>query len=704
MPKYEYKISICMIVKNEEQNLERCLKSIYELVKSGLAEIIIVDTGSIDNTIEIAKKYTDKIFLHNWQNDFAEARNYSISKAKGEFIFVLDADEELEVDGLEEIVGFFSKDDYKDYGVLYFKEKNFIDFSLNQYGIFTRAFIFKNTNNFRYTGAIHEQPNCDGRRLNLDIYILHYGYIQDSDLQEKKFIRNITLLKKEIKTEPYNLYLRYQSAISYFAHKDLKEAKDEIDIVINIIIKQKFDKLHLLYYDAGIRIYIGNGLFKEALNLCNIGLYNQPDFIDLLFYKATALFAMKKDKETIDTVENYINLIKEFKEHDIYNDSRFLFYHLNTKDVALNMLLVSCYLTNEYNKFIYYVKQIDDINILTDKLYIIIKVYLKINNFSELTEFYNKNVHKSKNEKFKLIFNYFIYKELNENNKDLIKIFRSQLNYEYTKYDYEKLQYEFIEIYNFDNADVTTAKYIIDDFIELISNFNYKNNFNKVYLIMKAIKFVIIRTLNSNQINDIQSETIFKIIEKYLELGLNFKNNDKILDEEEIRFFKLFEDAISKFKSGNLLNGVQKIKQAVEEYNYAARMMQVYLDKYVPIYNNYITIKGQIKCLIENNDLIKAENLLQEYEKNIPEDLENYSIKAVIKIMQNDLKKAKEILNKGIEKHKNNFDLLYNLAYVYEMDNEVTKSIKYYQEAFENTDSLDNKNLIINKLEQINKI
>ena len=77
-------ISLCMIVKNEEKVLARCLDSIADLMD----EIIIVDTGSSDNTKEIAKKYTDKIYDFAWIDDFSAARNYSFSKATKEYIYV----------------------------------------------------------------------------------------------------------------------------------------------------------------------------------------------------------------------------------------------------------------------------------------------------------------------------------------------------------------------------------------------------------------------------------------------------------------------------------------------------------------------------------------------------------------------------------------------------------------------------------------
>ena len=84
-------LSLCMITKNEEKNISRCLNSVKEIVD----EIIIVDTGSTDNTIEIAKSYGANIYHYDWTNDFSDARNKSLEKATKDWILVLDADEEL---------------------------------------------------------------------------------------------------------------------------------------------------------------------------------------------------------------------------------------------------------------------------------------------------------------------------------------------------------------------------------------------------------------------------------------------------------------------------------------------------------------------------------------------------------------------------------------------------------------------------------
>ena len=82
-------ISVCLIVKDEERFLENCLKSIKDIAH----EIIIIDTGSRDNTVNIARKYTEKIYFHPWKDSYSEARNHYFEYATGDWIFQIDANE-----------------------------------------------------------------------------------------------------------------------------------------------------------------------------------------------------------------------------------------------------------------------------------------------------------------------------------------------------------------------------------------------------------------------------------------------------------------------------------------------------------------------------------------------------------------------------------------------------------------------------------
>lgn len=93
------KLSVCLIVKNEERVLDRCLACVTKFAD----ELIVVDTGSTDNSVEIAKQFTPYVFLHPWQYSFAEARNYSYSKATGDYIMWIDADDVISDENIARI-------------------------------------------------------------------------------------------------------------------------------------------------------------------------------------------------------------------------------------------------------------------------------------------------------------------------------------------------------------------------------------------------------------------------------------------------------------------------------------------------------------------------------------------------------------------------------------------------------------------------
>ena len=90
------KLTIAMIVKNEEKNLPRCLEALKPLMDQVKSELIITDTGSTDRTVDIAKQYTDKVLFFEWCNDFAAARNTALEIARGEWLLFLDADEVID--------------------------------------------------------------------------------------------------------------------------------------------------------------------------------------------------------------------------------------------------------------------------------------------------------------------------------------------------------------------------------------------------------------------------------------------------------------------------------------------------------------------------------------------------------------------------------------------------------------------------------
>lgn len=213
-------VSLCMIVKNEEQVLNRCLDSVKDLVD----EIIIVDTGSTDNTLKIARNYTEKIYFFEWIDDFSAARNESLKYATSDYILVLDADEYLEVKGD------LQKELKTNYDYYLLKIRN--EISLGRNFTFTAIRLFKNDISLKYENRLHEHLNIlngarDYTMGESEFSINHDGYTDDKMLEKDKQKRNLPLMELEVEENPtaYNLYnmgktyfgmQKYDRAVDFF--------------------------------------------------------------------------------------------------------------------------------------------------------------------------------------------------------------------------------------------------------------------------------------------------------------------------------------------------------------------------------------------------------------------------------------------------------------------------------------------------------
>ncbi|GGI16509.1 glycosyltransferase family 2 protein [Gottfriedia solisilvae] len=197
------KISLVMIVKNEEEYLGRCLNSIY----SHVDEIIIVDTGSSDKTINIAESYGANVYHYEWTNDFAQARNYALEKSSSEWNIVLDADEYI-TSNIESLKEFIEKNKEKNViGKVIINSKTISDGEIK----YTRSLVSRILpKGVYFTGRIHEQVNIDFPRKNTEIEIHHDGY-----LLSNKTDRNLPLLLLELKEDENDGYILYQIAKQY---------------------------------------------------------------------------------------------------------------------------------------------------------------------------------------------------------------------------------------------------------------------------------------------------------------------------------------------------------------------------------------------------------------------------------------------------------------------------------------------------------
>jgi len=196
------KISACIITKNEEKNLE----SYFEKIQGLVQEIILVDTGSTDRTLEIARSYGAKIYTYEWHQDFAAAKNYALQQATGDWIVCLDADEYFTSESIGNLKNYLKTvHTNKKCDAIGVRIVNIdIDKDDQEISSFVNIRIFRNRPNLRYKNAIHEELyNTKGTvhifMLENDIKVYHTGY--STSIARDKMQRNLAILLKEIAEE-----------------------------------------------------------------------------------------------------------------------------------------------------------------------------------------------------------------------------------------------------------------------------------------------------------------------------------------------------------------------------------------------------------------------------------------------------------------------------------------------------------------------
>lgn len=224
-----------MIVKNEEKILERCLKG-YAPVAD---EIIIVDTGSDDNTKAVASKFTDRIYDFEWRQDFSAARNFAFSKARMDYIFSADADEILDGENLKKFLDLKSVL-LPEVEIVQMYYANQLEFGTTyNYDREYRPKLFKRVRNFIWQNRIHENVRLDPVIYDSDIEIMHKPH-ENHGKRDFLIFEEMTKKGERLTKHLHNMYARelwicgeasdFERAVPYF-EKSLGEegrGSDEI--------------------------------------------------------------------------------------------------------------------------------------------------------------------------------------------------------------------------------------------------------------------------------------------------------------------------------------------------------------------------------------------------------------------------------------------------------------------------------------------
>ena len=231
-------ISVCIITKNECENLNICLERLSHYPM----ELVVIDTGSTDNTKEVAAKYTSQIFDFEWCDDFSAARNFAIEKASRDYILMIDTDEFVDCINYQELIQLMENNP-NSVGRIHRKnlyQSEGSDMISNE--LINRLFPKKL---YHYKGTIHEQvvyaleDTKTYPTYETPIFSTHIGYNGGKDLRKSKALRNLSLLLKEHEKTPEDTYILYQIGKSYFFIQDYDSAILYFDKAMDLTLNPK---------------------------------------------------------------------------------------------------------------------------------------------------------------------------------------------------------------------------------------------------------------------------------------------------------------------------------------------------------------------------------------------------------------------------------------------------------------------------------
>ena len=224
--KDKIKLSISLLVSNSIDTIEKCMTSLVPLLEQIPGELIVVDTGGTDGSIEVARRYADKVIPFTWCNDFSKARNAGLMVAKGEWFLFLDDDEWFEDVG--EIIEFFKSRECEKYNCATYVIRNYADNAGSRWKDMRAYRMARRTKELRFISPIHEmlEPVSYPEKV-FDTFVHHYGYVFQNDEEAKNHaLRNITLLRKVLENTPEDFRLLLQLAQEYRSINEVQLSKE----------------------------------------------------------------------------------------------------------------------------------------------------------------------------------------------------------------------------------------------------------------------------------------------------------------------------------------------------------------------------------------------------------------------------------------------------------------------------------------------
>jgi tetratricopeptide (TPR) repeat protein len=321
------KLSLCMIVKNEEQDLPLCLNS----VKPAVDEIIIVDTGSTDKTKEIAGELGARVFDFPWSDDFSAARNDSVLRATGDYILWLDADDRVDEGEVEKIRLLKQNFPWKKNRAYYLTVNSQSPADGETH--FYQLRIFPNVAGARFEGRVHEQVFYRLRDLGIDclqtdIVVRHTGYRDEATIRQKSE-RNLKIIENELEGDPQNLVLHYNAARTLGGIGRLAEAIEHMEKILgNERIREK--ERHF-FLEASIltgKYYADLGRYDQAATIFKDLARQFPENGLAYFGLGESLYKLKDYQGAIEAMQRSLRFTIEINLFPV-NLGKLKYYQLH---------------------------------------------------------------------------------------------------------------------------------------------------------------------------------------------------------------------------------------------------------------------------------------------------------------------------------------------------------------------------------------
>jgi tetratricopeptide (TPR) repeat protein len=303
-------LSLCMIVRDEEDMLPRCLAA----AAGAVDEIVIVDTGSTDRTIEIAREFGAKVIEREWTGSFSEPRNVSFEAATGDWIIYLDADEVLVADDVERLKALTGRV-WRE--AFYLVETSYTG-ELGEGGAVTNSAlrVFRNRPHYRFEGRLHEQiaqhlpTYASGRIEHSSVRVEHYGYLGAVRDAKEKSRRNVELLLAQQADSPPSAFLHFNLGTEYTVIGDHVSALSEFERAWSMVEscgEEGHDYVPTLVHGIVDALRFC-GRPEEAIGRARDGLKRFPGFTDLVFTQALACISLGREDEAIGLWQRCIEM------------------------------------------------------------------------------------------------------------------------------------------------------------------------------------------------------------------------------------------------------------------------------------------------------------------------------------------------------------------------------------------------------------